>query len=142
MQTSMAFSVEYRMAPAQSCETFVSFGCASSPTPTELTLRLILPLSQARATAYTYDRLAFSFVYMSAILAAKTSSGSAFSQFLETRMHLPCINWNSPTGCPNCFLSCTYSTAMSKADCMRLRAVRNPEPYGAEEGSRTRVDHR
>lgn len=32
------------------------------------TLRLTLPASQARATAYTYDRDAFIFVYMSAIL--------------------------------------------------------------------------
>ena len=55
------------MAPAQSCSTegesdlYISYDMP--------TLRDTCPSSQALATAYTYERLAFSLVYMSAIFA-------------------------------------------------------------------------
>lgn len=64
--TSTAFSVEYKMAPAQSL-TIMSNKIGANGII--LTLLLICPRSQARATAYTYDRLAFNLVYMSAIFA-------------------------------------------------------------------------
>lgn len=50
-----------------------------------LTLREIIPASQARATAYTYAREALSLVYISA--------------------SFPCINWKVPICLPNCFRS-------------------------------------
>lgn len=36
----------------------------------------------------------------------------------------PCMIWKVPTGLSNCFRSCTYSTAQSKADCMILNSLR------------------
>ena len=72
MVTSTAFSVEYKIAPAQSYSG-VPVGLVIFPMggylETRPTLRLIFPWSQALATAYTYALLALSFVYMSAIFA-------------------------------------------------------------------------
>ena len=68
---STALSDEYRMAPAQSYQMsrFELFAKIRGTKNRNLTLRLTFPRSQALASAYTYERLAFNFVYMSAILA-------------------------------------------------------------------------
>lgn len=34
--------------------------------------------------------------------------------------NVPCVRWNVPTACPNCSRSCTSSTAISNAECIRL----------------------
>jgi hypothetical protein len=63
--TSTAFSVEYKIAPAQSC---IIISTEPTHPKEQHTRRLIFPASQARATAYTYERLAFILVYISATL--------------------------------------------------------------------------
>jgi hypothetical protein len=69
--TSTAFSVEYRIAPAQSWHAHQPGVPAIHARRRARTRRLIFPASHARATAYTYERLAFMLVYMSAILPAR-----------------------------------------------------------------------
>ena len=71
MVTSTAFSVEYKIAPAQSYSVMTGL-VISLHLEASSTLRLIFPWSQALATAYTYALLALSFVYMSAILAGES----------------------------------------------------------------------
>ena len=51
--------------------------------------------SHARATEYTYARLALRSAYISAIFA--------------------CISWNVPIGWSNCLRSCTYGSTRSRA---------------------------
>lgn len=79
------------MAPAQSYHRSAQ-AYKNSQGKSMHTLRETWPLSQALATAYTYDRLAFNFVYISAIFANERKLSVDLDDCFGHKIGKPCIS--------------------------------------------------
>jgi hypothetical protein len=134
--TSTAFSVEYRMAPAQSLHDERNGRVKATRAHFTTDLALVTRPGDGVNVGSTCVQLCIHVCNLACHV-----SNLVIASF-QDRINIPCINWKVPTGWPNCSRSWTYSTAWSKAACMSLSLVVSALRMIKMQGQATQVDRR